>query len=153
MNREEFIEYLASRAEGLKIPLHRAGKLLGLPRDLHQALAVAHLLDALGRRAPSGEALRAWYGKESLASPEVARWIYRTVGALRDQDLESLNTGELISFGLRFATWGAAASALAGDATRKLRRARGTTDRRLGNPSKDGKPQRPGNGQRTHGLR
>jgi hypothetical protein len=129
MNREEFVEYLASRAQGLKIPLHRSGKLLGLPREFHQALAIAYLLDALGQPAPSGEALRTWYGKDALASPQAAKWVYRVVGALRDPDLEKLNTKELISFGLCLATWGAAASGVAGDAARKARRVRGLRHR------------------------
>jgi hypothetical protein len=152
MSRGEFIEYLASRAEGLKIPLHRAGRLLGLPREFHQALAMTRLLDALGQRAPSSEVLRTWYGKEALASGNAAKWIYRVVGALRDPDLQKLSKSELISFGLRLATWGAAASALAGGATR-LRRARRTVPLQPGNPSKDGEPQRAADSQRAHGLR
>lgn len=123
MNREEFIGYLAPRAEDLRIPLHRAGKLLGLPRKFHQALAVAHLLDALGQPAPSNQALRTWYGEEALASPEAARWIYRVAGALRDPDLGRLPPNELLSFRLRFAQWGSLARAVAADA-RKARRVR-----------------------------
>lgn len=153
MSREEFIEYLASRAEGLKISLYRGGRLLGLPREFHQALAMAYLLDALGGPAPSSELLRTWYGKNALASPEAAKWIYRVVGALRDPDLERLGINEVISFGLRLATWGAAASALAGDATRKSRRVRRTAHYSLGNPSKDGQPQRAADGPRAQGLR
>lgn len=121
MNREEFTQYLASRAEDLEIPLHRGGRLVGLPRKFHQALAAACLLDALGQPAPSTEALRTWYGNEALASAEAAKWIYRVVGALRDPDLERLNASQLTAFGVRLATWGVAASALAEDARRKRR--------------------------------
>lgn len=123
MSREEFIGYLASRAEALKIPLHRGGELRGLPREFHQALAMAQLLDALGQPAPSSELLRNWYGKAAWASAEAARWVYRVVGSLRDPDLKSLDLGELISFWVRFETWGAAANCLARDARRKLRTA------------------------------
>lgn len=153
MNREEFVEYLASRAQGLKIPLHRSGKLLGLPREFHQALAMAYLLDALGRPAPSGEVLRTWYGKDALASPQAAKWVYRVVGALRDPDLEKLSTNELISFGLRLATWGAAASGLAGDATRKSSRVRRTAHHPFGNSRKSGQQRRAGGGSRVQGSR
>lgn len=123
MSREEFIGYLASRAEGLKIPLHRGGELRGLPREFHQALALAQLLDALGQSAPSSEALRTWYGKAAWANVEAARWVYRVVGSLRDPDLKNLDLGELMSFWVRFETWGAAANSLARDARRKLRTA------------------------------
>jgi hypothetical protein len=122
MTREEFIGYLASRAEGLGIPVHGGGELLGLPRKFHQALAMAHLLDALGQPAPSNRALRTWYGDDALASPEAARWIYRVAGALRDPDLGRLPPNELLSFRLRFAQWGSMARAVAADATRKARR-------------------------------
>lgn len=153
MNREEFIAYLASRADNLKMPLHRGGKLLGLPRELHQALAVAYLLDALGQPAPSSEALRTWYGKDALASAETAKWIYRVVGGLRDPDLERLTVSELISFGLRLATWGAAASGLAGDATRKVHRMRRTAGYNPRKSSSRDELQRAGGGKRTPGLR
>lgn len=123
MGREEFIGYLASRAEALEIRLHRGGELRGLPREFHQALAVAQLLDALGQPAPSSELLRTWYGKAAWASGEAARWIYRVVGSLRDPDLKSLDLGELMSFWVRFDTWGAAANSLARDARRRLRAA------------------------------
>ncbi|HEV2271365.1 MAG TPA: hypothetical protein VGR92_18080 [Steroidobacteraceae bacterium] len=121
MSREEFIGYLASRAEALRIPLHRGGELRGLPREFHQALAMAQLLDALGEPAPSGELLRTWYGNAAWASAEAARWIYRVVGSLRDPDLKNLDLGELMSFWVRFETWGAAANSFARDARRKLR--------------------------------
>jgi hypothetical protein len=123
MNREQFIGYLATRAETLEIPLHRGGELRGLPREFHQALAMAQLLDALGQPAPSSELLRTWYGKAAWASAEAARWIYRVVGSLRDPDLKNLDLGELMSFWVRFETWGTAANALARDARRKLRTA------------------------------
>jgi hypothetical protein len=121
MTREDFVGYLASRAEALKIPLHRAGELVGLPREFHQALAMARLLDALGQPAPSGELLRAWYGRAAWASGAVARWVYEVVGSLRDPDLEQLELGELMSFWVRFDTLGAAAHSLARDVRRKLR--------------------------------
>jgi hypothetical protein len=118
MNREQFIGYVKSRAEVLKIPLHDEGELLGLPRACHQALAVAYLLDALGQPAPSGDELRTWYGEE-LASPETARWVYSVVGSLRNQDLEKLNLEELLKFWLRFQSWSGFASGLANDLKRK----------------------------------
>ena len=123
VNREQFVGYLASRAEALKIPLCRTGDLMGLPREFHQALAVARLLDALGQPAPSGELLRAWYGKTARASGAVARWVYEVVGSLRDPDLEQLELGELMSFWVRFDTLGAAAHSLARDVRRHLRAA------------------------------
>ena len=129
MNREEFIAYIESRAEELGIPVHREGELLGLPREFYQALAVAYLLDALGQPAPSGDDLRVWYGKAALTSPEVARWAYRVVGSLRNEDLHKLDVDELLKFWLRFESWGALARGLAND----LRR-----DSNLVNPSKDG---------------
>lgn len=153
MNREEFIGYLASSAEGLEIPLHRRGKLRGLPREFHQALAIAHLLDALGRPAPSGEVLRNWYGKEALASPEAARWIYRVVASLRDPDLKKLHQNELNPFGLRLVTWGSAANAVAEDMARKLRRVRSAVHHRSVNPSKDGGSAMTDSGQGAEGLR
>jgi hypothetical protein len=115
MSREEFVGYLESRAEGLKIPLHRDGELRGLPREFHQALAVAYLLDALGQPAPSGEDLRSWYGQAVSASPEAARWAYRVVGSLRNQDLQELDVYELVAFSNRFDTWGGFANAFAND--------------------------------------
>lgn len=133
MNREEFIGYVKSRAEELGIPLHQEGELLGLPRECHQALAVAHLLDALGQAAPSGDALRTWYG-EGLGSPETARWVYSVVGSLRNQDLEKLDLDELLKFWLRFQSWSGFANGLANDMTRK-------SD--LVNPSKDGGVSQP----------
>jgi hypothetical protein len=123
MTRDEFVGYLAARAEALRIPLHRAGELAGLPREFHQALAVARLLDALGQPAPSGELLRTWYGRAAWASADAARWVYGVVGSLRDPDLEQLDLGELLSFWVRFDTWGAAAHALARDVRRQLRAA------------------------------
>lgn len=119
MNREEFVGYLESRAEALKIALHCHGELRGLPRKFHQALAVAHLLDALEQPAPSGEDLRAWYGLAVSASPEAARWAYRVVGSLRNQDLQALDTYELVAFSNRFDTWGGFANAFASDRKRK----------------------------------
>lgn len=153
MNREEFIGCLAARADDLEIPLHRRGRLRGLPREFHQALAVAHLLDALGRPAPSSEVLRTWYGKEALASPDAARWIYRVVASLRNPDLEKLHPNELNSFGLRFVTWGSMASAVAEDMARKLRRVRTTAHRRAVNPSKDGERAKTDDGQGAQGIR
>lgn len=113
MGRDEFIEYLASQAEVLDIPLHRLGDLAGLPREFHHALAVAQMLDAFGRRAPSGEVLRTWYGEAASGNPETARWIYRVVGALRNPDLEKLDPSDLTAFWVRFDTWAAAAHVLA----------------------------------------
>jgi hypothetical protein len=129
MNREEFIAYIESRAGEAEIPIHREGELVGLPLEFHQALAVAHLLDALGKPAPSGEDVRKWYGEAALASPEAARWAYRVVGSLRNEDLGKLDVDELLKLGLRFESWGALARGLAND----LRR-----DSDLVNPSKDG---------------
>ena len=119
MNREEFVSYLESRAGELEIPLHSEGDLRGLPRELHQALAVAHLLGALGRPAPSGDDVRTWYGRMALANPEVARWAYRVVGSLRNQDLDKLEVDELLKFWLRFESWGGLAKGLAGDLSRQ----------------------------------
>jgi hypothetical protein len=121
MSREEFVGFLASGAGAFKIPLHRAGDLIGLPREFHQALAVARLLDALGQPAPTNDLLRSWYGKAAWASAEAARWVYQAVGALRDPDIEQLDLGELLSFWVRFDTWGAAAHSLARDVRRQLR--------------------------------
>jgi len=129
MSREEFIKYLAARAQTLEIRLHRSGELAGLPFEFHQALALTHLLDALGLSAPSSETLRKWYGKAAWASAETARWIYRVVGALRDPDLDRLELGELMSFWVRFDNWGAAANLLARDARRKLGPVRASGDR------------------------
>lgn len=123
MNREEFVGYLSSRAHALEIPIYRGGELTGLPCEFHQALAVARLLDALGQPAPSGELLRAWYGKAAWASGAVARWVYEVVGSLRDPDLEQLELGELMSFWVRFDTFGAAAHSMARDVRRHLRAA------------------------------
>ena len=119
MNREEFIGYLESRAEGLQIPLHRKGELLGLPRKFHQALAVASLLDALGQACPPVTTLRTWYGRAALASPETARWVYRVVGSLRNPDLEKLDVDELRAFSERFESWDGFANGLANDRKRK----------------------------------
>lgn len=134
MNREEFIGYLESRAEELEIPLHREGELLGLPREFHHALAVAHLLDALGKPAPSGDALRTWYGRAALASPETARWAYGVVGSLRNQDLDRLDVDELLKLWLRFESWAGVAHGLANDLIRKSE---------FVNPSKDGGVSQP----------
>lgn len=133
MNREEFIGYVKSRAEELRIPLHQEGELLGLPRECHQALAIAHLLDALGKPAPSGDDLRTWYGQRS-ASPETARWVYSVVGSLRNQDLEKLDLDELLKFWLRFQSWSGFANGLANDLKRKSE---------FVNPSKDGGMSQP----------
>lgn len=152
MSREEFIGYLASRAKDLKIPLRRRGKLLGLPRKFHQALAVACFLDALGQPAPSSEVLRAWYGKEAQAGVETAQWIYRVVGALRGPDLEGLDPGVLMSLWVRFDTWGAMANSLVRDAKRKPRKVHRTTRHHPVTPSKDGDPRRIGDGAEVHGL-
>jgi len=124
MNREQFVGYLAARAKDLEIPLYRAGKLLGLPREFHHALALAHLLDALGRPSPSSEVLRTWYGQAASANAEAARWVYRVVGSLRDPDLKKLGSDELMSFWMRLGTWGATANSLARDANRKRKRKR-----------------------------
>ena len=123
MNRKDFIGYLAPRATGFKIRLHREGKLLGLPLKFHQALAVVHLLDALGHPAPSSHALRTWYGNEAVASPEAARWIYEVTGALQDADLEKLRPNEITAIGFRFTALGATAHGLATDAARRARKA------------------------------
>lgn len=120
MGRDEFIGYLASRAEALDIPLHASGELAGLPREFHHALAIAQMLDALGRRAPSGALLRAWYGEAAFADGETARWVYRSVGLLRNPDLERLDPSELTAFWVRFDTWGAAAHVLVRSRRRKI---------------------------------
>lgn len=119
MNREEFVGYLQSRAEELQIPLHGEGELQGLPREFHQALAFACLLDALRRPAPTGRDLRAWYGETALASPEAARWIYRVTGWLRNPDLEKLEVYELVAFCNRLEPWVGLADGLANDRRRK----------------------------------
>ncbi|HEY1890655.1 MAG TPA: hypothetical protein VGG63_09615 [Steroidobacteraceae bacterium] len=129
MNRGEFVGYVESRAEELQIPLHGEGELRGLPREFHQALALAHLLDALRRPGPSGEALRTWYGDQALASPETARWVYRVVGSLRNADLEKLDVYELVAFCSRVEPWCAFASGLVNDRSRNSV---------LVNPPKDG---------------
>jgi hypothetical protein len=121
MNRDEFIRYLASRADALDIRLYRGGELVGLPCEFHEALALTQMLVALGRPGPSSEALRNWYGKAASASAEAARWIYHVVGALRDADLERLDLGEVMSFWVRFDNWGAAANMVARKARQKLR--------------------------------
>jgi hypothetical protein len=121
MNRDEFIRYVASNAGALGIRLHRAGELAGLPCEFHQALAIAKLLEALGRSAPSSGVLRGWYGNAAWANPEAARWVYRVVEALRDPDLERLDLGELMSFWVRFDAWGCAAKWAAHDVREKLR--------------------------------
>lgn len=123
MSREDFIQYLAARAGALDIPLHETGALEGLPAEFHHALAVAHLLEALWRPAPSSELLRSWYGHKASSSGEVARWIYRVVGALRDADLMKLDLGELMSFWVRFENWGAAAKMAAREVTGRVRSA------------------------------
>ncbi len=119
MNREEFVGYLRPRAEELQIPLHSEGKLLGLPREFHQALALACLLDALRRPAPTDKDLRTWYGEAASASPETARWVYRVVGSLRNPDLEKLEVYELVTFWNRLEPWVGLANALANDRGRK----------------------------------
>ena len=129
MNREAFVGYLQSRSAELQIPLHGEGELRGLPREFHQALALAHLLDALRRPGPSGEALRSWYGDQALASPETARWVYRVVGSLRNPDLEKLDVYELVTFCNRFEPWVGLANGLVNDRNRK---------KSIVNPSKDG---------------
>lgn len=134
MNQAKFIGWLESRAKEVGIPLHREGKLLGLPREFHHALAMSHLLDALGQPGPSGDDLRDWYGGPTLASPEAARWAYRMVGSLRNQDLDKLEADELLKFWLRFESWGALAQGLATDLTRRSN---------FVDPSKDGGAQTP----------
>jgi hypothetical protein len=134
MKREEFIRYLESRADELEIPCHGEGDLRGLPREFCQALAVAHLLDALGRSAPSGDDMRRWYGEVALANPEAARWAYRVVGSLQNQDLDKLDVDELLKFWLRFESWGGLAKGLAND----LRRRSNSV-----NSSKDGRRRPP----------
>lgn len=129
MNREEFAGYVQSRAQEIGIPVHQEGQLLGLPCEFRQALAVAHLLDALGQDRPSGEALRSWYGQAALEGTETARWVYRVARDLRNSDLEKLDVDELVSFWLLFDSFGGLAHGLASD----LRRKSG-----LVNPSKDG---------------
>lgn len=119
MNREEFVRYLRSRAEELRIPLHGEGDLWGLPREFHQALAFACLLDALRRPGPTPQDLRAWYGEAALASPETARWVYRVVGCLRNPDLEKLDAYELVAFWNRLEPWVGLADGLANDRRRK----------------------------------
>jgi hypothetical protein len=119
MNREEFVGYLESTAGELQIPVHGDGDLLGLPREFHQALALACLLDALRRPAPSTEALRSWYGEAAFASPEPARWVYRVVGSLRNRDLEKLDVFELVAFWNRFDPWVGLANGLANDRRQK----------------------------------
>ena len=121
MSRDEFIRYLASNAGALDVRLHRAGELAGLPCEFHQALAVAKLLEALGRPAPSSAALRGWYGHTAWANAEAARWVYGVVEALRDPDLEQLDLGELMSFWARFDAWSCAAKWAARDVREKLR--------------------------------
>ncbi|HEX5458881.1 MAG TPA: hypothetical protein VFX20_02835 [Steroidobacteraceae bacterium] len=135
MTREQFIGNLASVSGGLEIPVHRKGKLLGLPRKFHQALALAYLLDALGQPAPSSRTLRAWYGDETLGSPEAAKWIYAVTGALQDADLETLHPKELNAFGIRLVTLGSMAHAVAADAKRKTRRKRKSPHHDVVNPS------------------
>jgi hypothetical protein len=129
MNREEFVGYVQSRAQELRIPLHQEGELRGLPCELHQALAVAHLLSALGQAAPSGEALRGWYGQAAEEGRKTARWIYQVVRDLRNSDLEQLDMDELVKLWILFDGFGGLAHALAND----LRRKSGVV-----NPSKDG---------------
>ncbi|MGH8200523.1 MAG: hypothetical protein ACREVO_09210 [Steroidobacteraceae bacterium] len=129
MNREEFAGYVQSRAEELGIPLHKEGELAGLPREFHQAVAVACLIDALGQPAPSGDALRGWYGLAGAESTEMARWAYRVVRNLRNSDLGKLDVDALLEFWILFDGFGGLAHALAND----LRRKSGVV-----NPSKDG---------------
>jgi hypothetical protein len=121
MNREEFISYLESRAEALRIPLHRKGEMAGLPRKFHHALAVAHLLVALGQPAPSAQFLRTWYRQAASASPEAARWVYGVVGSLRNPDVQKLKATELVAFSERFRPWGGIANGFATDRARKSR--------------------------------
>ena len=115
MNRQEFISYLESRADKIGIPLHLEGELRGLPQEFHHAVAMAHLMDTLGQPAPSGEELRAWYGRAVLASPEAARWAYQAVGYLRNEDLDRFAPDELLKFGLRFQGWAGLAQGLVND--------------------------------------
>lgn len=115
MNRGEFVGYLDTGVGPLPMPLWARGELAGLPREFHQALALAHLLDALRLPAPSGEALRGWYGAAAAASPETARWVYRVVGSLRNGDLEQLDDIELLAFSSRFQGWVGLAAGLAND--------------------------------------
>jgi hypothetical protein len=129
MNREEFAGYVASGARELRIPLHQEGELLGLPCEFHQALAVAHLLDALGKAAPSGEAVRSWYGQAAVDGTKTARWVYQVVRDLRNSDLEKLGIDELVEFWILFDSLGGLAYALANDIRRKSG---------IVNPSKDG---------------
>ena len=81
------------------------------------------MLDALGRPAPSSEALRKWYGTAAWANGEAARWVYRVVGALRHPDLAKLDLGELMSFWVRFDNWGDAAKMAAAAVQQNLRTA------------------------------
>lgn len=128
MNREEFVGYVQSRAAELGIPLHQERELTGLPREFHQALALACLIDARGQAAPSGEALRGWYG-QAAESTEAARWAYRVVRNLRNSDLGKLDVDELLQFWILFDSFAGLAHGLAND----LRRKSGVV-----NPSKDG---------------
>jgi hypothetical protein len=128
MNREEFVGYVESRAEELRIQVHGEGELRGLPCEFQHALALVWLLDALRRPAPSSEALRSWYGHAALASPEAARWVYRVVGSLHNADLERLDAYELMAFCSRIEPWCAFASGLINDRSR---------NRALINPPKD----------------
>jgi hypothetical protein len=119
MNREEFVGYLESRGEWLAIPLHREGRLRGLPCEFHQAVAVACFLRALRQPAPTGDALRAWYGEAASASPETARWVCRVVGCLRNPDLQSLDMNDLLTFWPLLDEWAGMAHAIANDRVRK----------------------------------
>lgn len=118
MNREEFVGYVESRAEELRIPLHGEGELRGLPCEFQHAMALVCLLDAMRQPAPSSEALRSWYGGAALASPETARWVYRVIGSLRNADLEKLDVHELMAFCSRVEPWCAFASGLINDRSR-----------------------------------
>lgn len=78
------------------------------------------MLDVLGRRAPSGALLRAWYGDAASGDGETARWIYPAVAMLGDPDLEKLDQSELTAFWVRFDTWGAAAHVLVRSKLRRI---------------------------------
>lgn len=106
MNRCEFIAFVAQHAAQLKIPLHQHGALAGLPQEIERSLEIVDTLRDMRVSGPSADEVRRWYAVDNYGlTASHGRKTLECLQQLRDSDLDTLDSGELLLLATACANW------------------------------------------------
>lgn len=140
MTRPDFIAFLAQYAPRLHVPLHESGPLAGLPQEIERTLELVDTLRETGQPWPHPDEVRRWYASgisEHLGS--TSREALNRLQQLREADLDSLDSGDLLLLATACGNWHRLAMA-------ELRERQARRERLFHGPSSRAPPSSTGTG-------